>query len=164
MLSVGGFLPNSLVNGAGIRAVIFFQGCKRNCPGCQNKHLQADKCENTMYMTPSEIIEMVLESKDMIDGITLSGGDPLYQDINDLIVLCVGLKKHNLNIWLYTGEIFEKIPTTLLNYIDVVVDGPFVQALHNVTLKYRGSSNQRIIHLKNGDLDFIEYPEAEGKN
>lgn len=165
MLNIGGFLPNSLVNGKGVRAAVFFQGCSRNCPGCHNQHLQPMQTKDTQQMSPGQLIELILESKDLIDGVTLTGGDPLYQDINDLIVLCIGLKKYNLNVWLYTGEVFENIPTILLKYIDVVVDGPFIQEYYDEKLKYRGSSNQRIIHLKNGEINFIEYPEKiEGDN
>ena len=138
-------LWNSLVNGEGVRAVIFFSGCKRNCKGCQNKELQDFKAG--IEREVSDVVNEILGDLEMIDGVTISGGDPVYQ-MEGLTELCRELKKHNINIWLYTGELvqnlYNKNTELCKDLVDVIVDGPYIEELRNPDLKYRGSSNQKI--------------------
>lgn len=141
-------LWNSLVNGEGVRAVIFFTGCKRNCKGCQNKDLQDFNAG--IERDVNDIVNEVLEDIEMIDGVTISGGDPVYQ-MEGLIELCKRLKEHKINIWLYTGELVDTLISKypeLCALVDVVVDGEYIESLHKPDLLYRGSSNQTINHLK----------------
>ena len=149
---IGSILNESLVNGEGIRNVIFFAGCNKNCEGCQNQELR--KFDVGKEIDINELVEKVLENKNMIDGVTLSGGDPLCQYMGCL-KLCKELKKHNINIWLYTGETYEQILfryRDIIHYVDVIVDGTFEQSLQKEGLLYRGSSNQHIIYLEQGDI------------
>lgn len=141
------YLYNSLVNGDGVRMVIFFSGCKRCCPGCHNKDLQS--FEAGIEKDINEIVKDVLENKSMIDGVTLSGGDPIYQE-KGAIELSKKLKEQNINICLYTGELFENINRELLENIDSVVDGEFKEDQLDTTFNNRGSLNQRIFIKTNG--------------
>jgi anaerobic ribonucleoside-triphosphate reductase activating protein len=150
-----GYIPNSLENGEGTRDVIFFAGCSRNCPGCHNKELQNFNFGTDIEI--DEIIEIVKKNKPLIDGVTISGGDPIFQ-YPALLELCKRLKKEGFNIWVYTGAEFEDIKqqygTELFKYIDALVDGPFKQELIEPKLRYRGSNNQRIIHFKDSFIFF----------
>lgn len=150
---VGGILHNSLVNGEGIRTVIFLSGCDKACKGCHNEHLQDFEYGNKM--TIDEVIQEIMESKDLIDGITLSGGDPICQYFS-VLELCKELKKEDINIWMYTGDTIEHIINSgkeeILKHIDVLVDGLFIDTLADENLKFKGSSNQRILYLNNGEV------------
>lgn len=152
-LRVGGILHNSLVNGEGIRTVIFLSGCDKSCRGCHNLHLQDFSYGKDM--TVSEIVSEIKESLPLIDGITLSGGDPICQ-YSGVLELCKQLKLDGVNVWMYTGDTIEHIiksgKSDLLRYIDVLVDGLFIDTLADENLKYKGSSNQRILHLDNGEV------------
>lgn len=153
IIRLSGIIYESLVNGPGMRRVFFSQGCTHNCEGCFNKH--------THSFTGGElfdIIELVkdVEENPIITGITFSGGDPFEQSEN-FAEFALELKKLNLNIWCYTGYTFEYIQQhliekssweKLLYNIDVLVDGPFIKELKDTRLKFRGSSNQRIIDVK----------------
>lgn len=150
-LQVAGFLDNSLVNGEGLRTVIFLSGCKHNCEGCHNKELQDYNCGKEM--TIDEIIDRIKKSMPLIKGVTFSGGDPLEQSQN-LIELAKEIKKLGLNIWCYTGYVYEDIMESqdkyskeLIKNIDVLVDGLFEKDLMENAPKYAGSSNQRIIDV-----------------
>lgn len=142
-----GYIPNSLENGEGVRDVIFLTGCIHNCPGCHNK--EAQDINNGLDIGIDEMMTILKKNNDMVDGITLSGGDPLYQ-YNNTVELCKQIKQNlkNNNIWLYTGytiEYIEKHYPDILKLVDVVVDGRYEQDLPKAP--YRGSENQRIIRL-----------------
>lgn len=155
-IRIGSILNESLVNGEGIRTVIFFSGCNKACKGCHNLELQNF---NAGYDIPiDELVSKIIKNKHMIDGVTLSGGDPLCQYMGCL-ELCKRLKEHKINIWLYTGETFDKILlkyNSITNYVDVIVDGKYEESLKQEGLKYRGSSNQAIIHFKHGNITKVE--------
>ncbi|ADL50124.1 anaerobic ribonucleoside-triphosphate reductase activating protein [Clostridium cellulovorans] len=149
-LKVGGFLDNSLVNGIGLRSVIFVSGCTHECQGCHNQELQCFSYGEEV--TIEEIMDRIKKNLGIIRGVTLSGGDPMEQPQN-LMQLSKEIKKLNLNIWCYTGYTYEEIlndqdKSELLKEIDVLVDGPFILKLKDEGLKYKGSSNQRIIDVK----------------
>ena len=160
MLRVAGIVRESIVDGDGIRYVIFTQGCKHKCEGCHNPETWNFNGGNEA--NKEEIIDDMLKNP-LLDGITFSGGDPLFQ-ASELVDIAIAAKEHGLNIWLYTGFHFEdfilfknncctnELVTSdmlnLLKYVDVVVDGPFVKALRSLDCLFRGSTNQRLIDCK----------------
>ncbi|KHD37745.1 ribonucleoside-triphosphate reductase activating protein [Clostridium acetobutylicum] len=151
-LRVAGFLDNSMVNGEGLRSVLFLSGCRRRCPGCQNTDMQDFKYGESV--PEEEIFNRIKSNVPIIKGVTFSGGDPLEQ-AEGLINISKEIKKLGLNIWCYTGYTYEEIlkekdsnKLELLKYIDVLVDGEFKAELTENAPKYAGSSNQRIIRLK----------------
>lgn len=153
MIKVAGFEKESFVDGNGIRYTIFVQGCKHHCKGCHNPSTW--NFQGGIDMTTQDILEDIKSKKDNIDGITLSGGDPIYQAKN-LIGLVKAIKeKTELDIWCYTGFTFEELKQNkdksiaeLLKYVDVIVDGQYIQELSSTELRFKGSSNQRIIDVK----------------
>lgn len=139
-MRIAGFLPVSLVNGEGVRMVVFLQGCGHRCPGCQNPGTW--DFNGGVETDVHEIAARYLKRAHLLDGITLSGGDPFYQQEE-----CVKLLKllPDTNVWIYTGFLHEEIAETELACLaDVIVDGPYVEALRCED-KYYGSSNQRIV-------------------
>ncbi|URZ05095.1 anaerobic ribonucleoside-triphosphate reductase activating protein [Clostridium felsineum] len=151
-LTVAGFLDNSMVNGEGMRSVLFLSGCKRRCKGCQNVAMQDFKYGEEA--TVEEILNRIKSNMPIIKGVTFSGGDPMEQ-AEALSKLAKDIKAEGLNIWCYTGYTYEELleeknknKLELLKYIDVLVDGEFKEELMDNSPKYAGSSNQRIIRLK----------------
>lgn len=139
-------------NGEGIRVTLWVAGCRHRCPGCQNPETWDF---NGGYAFDKEARDFLFNElgKSYIDGLTLSGGDPLYS-VDEIIPLCKEIKEKfpKKNIWLYTGFTLEEIQASpslkkILPYIDVLIDGPYVEALRDVTLEFRGSSNQRLIRF-----------------
>ena len=146
-LRVMDIVRGTTVDGPGFRTSIYFAGCRHNCPGCHNPE-SWDFGAGT-EMTFDEIMDVVREED---FDVTFSGGDPLYhpEAVRELSrrIVAVG---HN--VWLYTGFTIEQIREAAallqaLEFIDTVVDGPFVEKLKDPDLLFRGSSNQRIIHLR----------------
>lgn len=156
-------LDCDIVNGKGIRVTLFVSGCSHKCKGCHNQESWNDNFGKD-YTEEIENYLLELLKKPYIDGITLTGGDPLYFNNRETILnLCKRIKKElpNKTIWLYTGYDYEEIDTLeLLNYTDVVVDGKFILSLLDTTLAFRGSSNQRVIDvqksLKKGEIILYE--------
>lgn len=143
----------SITNGKGIRAVIWTQGCGHNCDGCQNKETW---CYDNGKLFSDEDKQKLFRylALPYVDGVTFSGGDPLYdKNLDDVISLCREIKEKfpTKNIWLYTGyiyeELFDDFKEEVLQYIDVLVDGKYIKVLRDITLPFRGSSNQRIIDV-----------------
>lgn len=151
---IADYIPNSLENGEGVRDVIFFSGCKHKCRGCHNK--EAQKMDFGSDISVDEIVLKVLKNKPMIDGVTISGGDPFFQ-YPALLELCKRLKEHKINIWVYTGYYYPELGAwgygEALKYIDVLVDGRFMMKKKDSSLRYRGSSNQSIIHFDCGKIN-----------
>ena len=151
-LQVAGFLDNSLVNGEGMRSVLFVSGCRHNCEGCHNKAMQDFNYGDSIYL--KEILSRIEGNMPIIRGVTLSGGEP-FEQAEELYQLSLGIKTLGLSIWCYTGYTFEQLAECnnhsrkkLLNSIDVLVDGKFQIDKKYKGLKYMGSSNQRIINVK----------------
>ncbi len=148
-IRIAGAIQESIVDGPGIRYVIFTQGCPFHCKGCHNPQAQSlsggiDVKLNILY---EEII-----SDPLIKGVTFSGGEPFIQS-SPLVILSKFLKEKGYSIWSYSGFIYEKLASDpiylkLLKEIDVLVDGPFILAKKSLELDFRGSSNQRIIDVK----------------
>lgn len=135
---------DSIVDGEGIRTVIWFQGCSHNCYNCHNP--QTHSFQNNILMSADNIVNFYLKQK-LQSGITLSGGDPFFQ-AEELLSLLKKLKEHNINIWVYTGFTYEYLLQEYkehLQYIDVLVDGLYIDKLRDISLVFRGSSNQRLI-------------------
>lgn len=145
---------DDMLNGDGLRVVLWLAGCNHYCVGCQNP-VTWDPNDGIEFgvKEKSELCEQL--SKDYISGITLSGGDPLYPaNQEEITKLCRFLKRGypNKTIWLYTGYLFEQIKDLpVMQYIDVLVDGPFVQELADVNCHWRGSTNQKIYRKVNGE-------------
>lgn len=138
-MRIAGILPCSFVNGDGSRYVVFTQGCFHHCPGCQNPETWDPA--GGMEMTAAEIAADFRRHR-LLDGITLSGGDPFFQK-----EACVELLKllPGVNVWIYTGFEYDEIShTQLAKMADVLVTGRFIEELKCENAMY-GSSNQRII-------------------
>lgn len=151
MTRIAGIINNSVVDGPGLRTAIFFSGCRRHCRGCHNPEAQ-DFNYGKEY-TEDDIDQMLILARNVGDsGITLTGGHPLEPENYEFAYEVVKkAKEYNLDVWLYTGYVFEQIPIMYMDLIslcDVVVDGPFVENLKSNDCLYRGSTNQRLINIK----------------
>lgn len=145
---------DSIVDGPGLRAVVWTQGCVHNCKGCHNPQTH-DICGG--YEIDSKEIIFQINKLRLHRGITLSGGEPFMQS-EALIDIAKESKKCNLDVWVYTGYTYEELidkknPSyfnniNLLRNIDVLVDGRFIESKKDISLKFRGSQNQRIIDVK----------------
>ncbi len=139
-------IAGTIVDGPGLRTSIYVAGCRHGCEGCHNP--QSWDFSSGHDMSVDEIIEHV---EDNGFNVTLSGGDPLYQ-IDAVIELCDAIRSIGKNIWCYTGFTYEEIISDnslarILDHVDVIVEGRFISSLKDPTLQFRGSSNQRIIHV-----------------
>lgn len=152
-----------IANGPGCRASLFVQGCSFNCPGCFN--LVARDFEGGKEFT-DQTMNLLLElaKPDYISGLSILGGEPLHpRNRADVLDLAKKFKEvyPNKTIWLWTGYLWEEVASDLVGSdIDVVVDGKFVEELKDLRLKFRGSSNQRVIDvqasLKNNNITLYE--------
>lgn len=145
-------------NGLGCRVTIWFAGCSHRCVGCHNQHTW-DYNQGTP-LTEKRVVDKIYDevSKDYISGITLAGGDPFSQSEESLQELLAFIKEFKekfpeKDIWVYSGATYESdmlhpIKKEILELSDVMVDGPFILALRNTDLAFRGSENQRVIDLK----------------
>ncbi|MDO5717025.1 MAG: anaerobic ribonucleoside-triphosphate reductase activating protein [Tissierellia bacterium] len=140
-----------VANGEGIRATIFVTGCTHNCPNCFNGAYQDFQFGKVWDDEATRTIIEYLKDP-VVSGLSLLGGEPMQN--TELIHVVREIKKVvNKNIWVYSGYTYEQILANekrkaLLEECDVLVDGLFVQALYDIRLKFRGSSNQRIIDIK----------------
>lgn len=141
---------DSIVDGEGIRTVIWTQGCKHNCPFCHNPSTHS--FSGGMNVDIEDIKKTLAEIKGQT-GITFSGGDPMEQ-AEECAEIAKYAKSINLDIWCYTGYVYEDLLkkgseiVNFLNYIDVLVDGPFLIKEKSFDVKFRGSKNQRLIDVK----------------
>jgi anaerobic ribonucleoside-triphosphate reductase activating protein len=144
---------DSIVDGEGIRSVIWFQGCSHNCPGCHNPETHDF---NSGVIVSLEEMKSQIDELEFQAGVTFSGGDPMMQ-IEALTELASYVHEKGMNVWVYTGFTFEELMTLAekngnyrkaLEEIDVLVDGRFVLELRSFDVQFRGSSNQRIIDVK----------------
>lgn len=141
---------DDMLNGEGLRVVLWVAGCGHACPGCHNP-VTWDADGGLPFDQDAED-EMFAElGKDYVSGVTLSGGDPLFPaNRADVGALCARIRQRfpDKTIWLYTGYTWEEIQDLpLLENVDVVVDGRFVQAQADSQLHWRGSANQRVIDV-----------------
>lgn len=153
-IRVAGIINESIVDGPGIRMVIFAQGCKHKCKGCHNP--------NTHTFDGGELVDIDkiindLKKNTLLDGVTLSGGDP-FEQAEPFAELAQEVKKIGLNVITYTGYTYEQLMgfaserkgyRELMQNTDLLVDGPFIMEEKSLLLKFRGSKNQRIINVPN---------------
>ncbi len=142
---------DDMLNGDGLRTVLWVSGCDHRCHGCQNPQTWDEKSglpfdENAK----NELFEAL--SRDYMSGITFSGGDPLMpcnRAVVGELIREIREKLPSKTIWLYTGSLFEEIRhLPFIADIDVIVDGPYVERLRDVQLHWKGSENQRVIDVK----------------
>ena len=149
-LNIAGIVKESIVDGPGIRFTIFVQGCPHNCLGCHNP--QTHDFSGGNQISIDEIVEM-LEEMSYISGVTFSGGEPFCQALV-LYNLALRLKVMGKHLMCYTGYTFEqlakkndKYTDLLLSKLDLLVDGKFEQDKKSLDLRFRGSSNQRVLDV-----------------
>ena len=144
---------DSIVDGTGIRTVIWTQGCPHNCPGCHNT---CTHDFNGGFLKTIEEIKKEIINLEGQTGITFSGGDPICQ-IEQCLEIAKFVKENNLDIWCYTGYTFEQLIimskknskiSDFLNLVDILVDGKFIQEDKSLNLYFKGSRNQRVIDVK----------------
>lgn len=153
----GDIITNDTANGPGIRLSLFVSGCTNHCKGCFNEetwnfNYGEEFTKETMFYIIEEL------SKTQYDGLTILGGDPLHPKNREQVAEIISIVKQAYplkNIWVYTGYLYKELKENkdphlqyILSHIDVLVDGPFIEELKDLTLDFRGSSNQRILLLK----------------
>ncbi len=153
VLRVVDIVDGTSVDGPGLRTSIYFAGCRHCCPGCHNPSTWDFSAGRDM--TVDDLMERIIEND---FNVTFSGGDPLYQ-LPALTALARAVKAAGKTIWCYTGFTYEGLAASpeyaeILKLIDVLVDGPYIQALRDPDLRFRGSSNQRMLAL--GDTDPVD--------
>lgn len=168
MLNLAGELKNTNANGPGLRYTIFTQGCSHtpHCKGCHNEHTWDDKPNR--LITVDEIFEEIIKEIPLIKGVTFSGGEP-FDQADELYKLAIKCKEVGLNVMCYTGYTYDELKSLfimrsmkftnmkkLLENIDILVDGRFeIDNMIGAGL-YRGSKNQRMLYLENGEIIKIE--------
>lgn len=152
-LKLAGTVNDSIVDGPGIRFTVFVQGCPHRCKGCHNPHTH--DFEGGETVTLESLLEKI-KGNPLLDGVTFSGGEPFCQ-AKQLSELGAEIKKSGMNVVTYTGYTFEYLTENaspenfygeLLSVTDYLVDGRFELDKRDILLKFRGSSNQRIIDVK----------------
>ncbi len=146
-----GIMKEDIANGEGVRVSLFVSGCRNRCPGCfQPETWDFRYGKPFTQETEEEILKALRPS--WIQGLSLLGGDPMEPENQDALLPFLQRVKSEApdkDVWLYTGRLLEDVKDSpLLPYVDVLVDGPFVEAEKDLTLAFRGSRNQRIIRLR----------------
>lgn len=146
LISVLKIVGNTAADGPGLRTSVYLAGCNHHCPGCHNP--QSWDINNGTMMEIDDLVEEIESYGNK--KVTITGGDPFYQEI-PLVYLLSELYMRDYNIWLYTGYSYEKelrwdsgAKGGSLRFVDGLVDGPFIQELRDTSLRFRGSSNQKI--------------------
>ena len=148
-ISILEIVEDTTVDGPGFRTSVYSSGCPHHCPGCHNP--QSWDMSNGREVDIEDILEVILA--DPFADVTFSGGDPMFQP-DGFAALARAIKEHSSkNIWCYTGFLFEQLlqnpsQMALLEHVDVLVDGRFIEALRDERLRFRGSSNQRVIDVQ----------------
>ena len=150
MLNLSGIVTDSIVDGPGVRVCVFCQGCPHHCDGCHNPETWEFGIGTDME--PEQVFEIV-KSNPLCKGVTFSGGEPFAQ-AEDFSRLAQMLKAAGYEVASYTGFTFEQLlagtpaQKNLLSLLDVLIDGPFIQAEKSLELSFRGSGNQRILDVQ----------------
>lgn len=149
-MNYAGINPLDIANGPGWRVSLFVSGCRRKCPGCFNKDAQDFNYGQEFTWETFHEIEQLLKDPN-VAGFSILGGDPLEPDNRQWVETLCAYIKHNCpgkTIWMWTGDLWENVKDLpVMNHVDILVDGPFVEDLKDLRLKWRGSSNQRIINV-----------------
>ena len=147
MIRVLDIIEDTMVDGPGFRTSIYCAGCRHACPGCHNP--QSWDFNGGREMTTEQLLRII--EADPYANVTFSGGDPMYQAAGFAELAQAIRQQSNKDIWCFTGFVYESLihedQRALLEQIDVLVDGPFVEELRDPDLLFRGSSNQRIIDV-----------------
>lgn len=149
MIRFADIIDESVVDGLGIRVVLFLQGCLNNCEGCHNPDLKP--LEGGQDMEETELAGILLDRiTPMHRGITLSGGEPMLQADNLVkVISIVKSARPDLDFWLYTGHLYEEIADhPVISLVDVVVDGPFIRSQRDSSCVFYGSANQRVLDVR----------------
>lgn len=148
---LAGIVNESVSDGPGLRITLFFQGCEHHCLGCHNPQTWSHQ-GGKEYLV-DKLLEQ-LPDNPLIKGVTLSGGDPFYQP-EAAASIAREFHARGKDVWAYTGFLWEELliggdsaKIDLLSQCDILIDGPFVQALQSPVLNFCGSSNQRLILIK----------------
>jgi len=151
LLNLAGTVNDSIVDGPGIRFVVFAQGCSFNCTGCQNPQTHSFGT-GTDILTDDLLAEIT--SHPLVKGVTFSGGDPFFQAAS-FADLAIKLKARDYEVAAYSGFTWEDVVASgtceqleLLRHLDILVDGPFQLLRRNAMLRFRGSENQRVIDVQ----------------
>lgn len=148
MIRVLSIIEDTMVDGPGFRTSIYCAGCRHKCPGCHNP--QSWDFSGGREMSTEELMRIIVA--DPYANVTFSGGDPMYQAAGFAELARAIRRRTNKDIWCFTGFRFEDLiqhdQRELLEQLDVLVDGPYVAALRDPDLLFRGSSNQRIIDVQ----------------
>lgn len=148
-MRIANYIQDSIVDGKGLRFTLFTQGCPHRCPGCHNP--QTHDFAGGREMSTEELVSIILKNP-LTDGVTFSGGEPFAQAA-DCAAIARAVRAKGLNIWAYSGWTFEELlagtpeQRELLELCDVLVDGPFLLAQRSLSLKWRGSTNQRVLDV-----------------
>jgi len=148
MIRYAHIIQESVVDGPGIRMTVFLQGCPRHCEGCHNEHLVP--VEGGKQSAAQDFASLIIGRLSPLHrGVTFSGGDPIMQaEALAEVAAMIKAKRPANDIWVYTGYLYEEIENLrVMQFIDVLIDGPFITAQKNLNLAFRGSSNQRIIDV-----------------
>ena len=142
---------DSIVNGPGLRAVLWTQGCRQHCPGCQNPEKDAG------ILVKIDKVKDELRKLKGQSGLTFCGGEPLLQAKACLEIAKFCHKELGWNVWSFTGLVYEQIPHDsdawkFVEELDALIDGPFILPQRDLTMKFRGSRNQRILYLNHGKI------------
>jgi anaerobic ribonucleoside-triphosphate reductase activating protein len=149
-IKIAGTVNDSVVDGEGYRFTIFTQGCPHDCIGCHNP--QTHDFDGGRVEDTEDILKVVLDNP-LLQGVTFSGGEPFCQPA-PLADLARRLHEHHLDVWCYTGYTMDQLlqgtpqQLELLKELDVLVDGPYQEWKRDISLSFRGSSNQRIIDVQ----------------
>ena len=147
-LRVAGVIEESIVDGPGIRFVLFLQGCRLRCPGCQNP--QTWDFDGGTLVPSDEVLARIRENP-LVHGVTFSGGEP-FEQAEALLPLAKELKAQGYHLMAFSGFTLEQLVQkpecqALLEQLDLLVDGPFIEAQKSLDLRFRGSRNQRILNM-----------------
>ena len=143
-----GLVEDSIVDGPGFRLAVFTQGCPHDCPGCHNPGSHA---MDGGTLRDTDEIAALLDADPLLDGITLTGGEPFMQ-CGACLELARAAHRRGMSVWCFTGYLYEQLEQradarALLDEVDVLVDGPLVLAERSLELRFRGSRNQRVIDM-----------------
>ncbi len=152
-IRIAGVVRESIVDGPGFRFTVFTQGCFHNCPGCHNMETHDP---NGGHETTVESLVDDMQKNPLLDGLTLSGGEPFLQ-VEPCVRLAEAAHRMGLNVWAYSGYTFEELNADqekkrLLAACDVLVDGPFILSERTLEKRFRGSKNQRVIDVQQSIL------------
>lgn len=147
-LRVAGVIEESIVDGPGLRFVLFLQGCRLHCSGCQNP--QTWDFEAGTLVPADEVLKRI-KGNPLVHGVTFSGGEP-FEQAEALLPLALALKELGYHLMAFTGYTLEKLLQKpecrpFLEILDLLVDGPYVEAEKSLDLRFRGSRNQRILNI-----------------